>query len=261
MARRGRYSRRAMTKPSLITPDDFRQIYDRFQSPLARQDCGRFCAPLNGGEPVCCSTKHAIPIVQKVEWKLLKSRTDMWRSYKPVDAASRKIAEDAEPECKAIECRGARHCERDNRSLACRAFPFFPYVDRAGKFIGLAYYWDFEDRCWVISNAAEVERNFIGEFGAAFEHLFERDPEEYTTYREHSLAMRRVFSRRRKAIPIIARAGGYLQELPYGKGLVPADASAFRKHGPYRSDAAYARAVKDAEAVVAADAEAARELR
>jgi len=249
-----------MTKPPIITPDDFRQIYEQFQAPLARKDCGRFCAPLNGGEPVCCSTKHAIPIVQKPEWKLLKTRTDMWRPYVPVDAASRKIAQEVEPECKAVECRGARHCERDNRSLACRAFPFFPYVDRGGKFVGLSYYWDFEDRCWVISNADEVERSFIGEFVAAFELLFARDPDEYRTYKDHSLAMRRVFSRRRMAIPVIARAGGYLKELPYGKGLVKTDANPFRKHGPYRSDKTYARAVQEAEAdAAAADAEAGAE--
>ena len=46
-------------------PADFREIYEGFQSPLSRFDCGKHCAPLNGGEPVCCTTRHAIPVVHK----------------------------------------------------------------------------------------------------------------------------------------------------------------------------------------------------
>ena len=101
-----------MTEKSLITPDDFRQIYERFQASISRFDCGRKCAPLNGGEPVCCSTGHAIPVVQKIEWEHLKSRTDMWRRFKPYDAATRKIVKELGPSCCAVECRGARHCDR-----------------------------------------------------------------------------------------------------------------------------------------------------
>ena len=187
-------------------------------------------------------------MVQKIEWEHLKSRTDMWRRFKPYDAATRKIVKELGPSCCAAECRGARHCERDNRSLACRAFPFFPYIDRQGKFIGLAYYWDFEDRCWVISNMAVVERAFLADFVAAFELLFERDEEEYDSFKEHSVSMRRVFSRRRQPIVFIGREGGYFKELPHGRGIRPCEAKDLPKFGPYRSERAYARALKEAGA-------------
>lgn len=237
-----------MADKSLITAHDFGQIYDLFQASISRFDCGRKCAPLNGGEPVCCSTQHAVPVVQKVEWELLKSRTDMWTRFKPYDRATRQIVKEIGSDCAAVECRGARHCERDNRSLACRAFPFFPYIDQEGKFIGLAYYWDFEDRCWVISNIKVVEAEFIKDFVKAFELLFARDPEEYDNFKSYSGTMRRVFSRRGKPIVLIGREGGFFEVRPYGKGIRPTTADKLPKFGPYKSDRAYERALRDAQA-------------
>ena len=65
------------------TKKDFKTIYDKFSAPIAKKlDCGRICAPLNDGIPVCCSTENAIPIVEDEEWKLLKSRTDLWKPFK-----------------------------------------------------------------------------------------------------------------------------------------------------------------------------------
>jgi hypothetical protein len=227
-------------------PEDFKQIYEGFKSPLSRFDCGRHCAPLNGGEPVCCTTRHAIPVVHKTEWQLLKSRSDLWHRYRPTDAHARRIVGELASSCTAIECKGAAFCERDNRSLACRAFPFAPYITREREFVGLAYYWIFEDRCWVISNLAIVAPAFVAECVAAYERLFAVDAEELATYVDHSAAMRRVFSRKRRAIPLIGRDGRFLKVRPHGAGIVPADPATFPKHGPYRSPRAYARAVRQA---------------
>src|SRR3546814_8877003 len=70
-----------------IQPEHFAELYRRFQASISRHDCGRWCAPLNhGGGPICCSTNDAVPIVHRSEWKLLKSRTDLWRPFKPYDA-------------------------------------------------------------------------------------------------------------------------------------------------------------------------------
>jgi len=227
-------------------PEDFARIYERFMAPIARFDCGKKCAPLNGGEPICCSTQNAVPLVQKSEWRLLKSRTDLWKLFKPYDAATRNIVKDLHHSCTAIECKGVAFCERENRSMACRAFPFYPYITREGTFAGLAYYWDFESTCWVISNLSIVDADFVREFVDAHEMLFAADRDEYDTFREQSASMRRVFSRRNWVIPLIGRDGGYLKVMPRGGRILPADPAKFRKHGPYRSAAAYARAVKQA---------------
>ena len=65
-------------KPKVtLKADDFGSLYKDFNAPISRFDCGRKCAPLNGGEPVCCSTQNAVPVVHKVEFEFLKARTDL----------------------------------------------------------------------------------------------------------------------------------------------------------------------------------------
>ncbi len=226
-------------------PALYEKLYDMFEAAISRYDCGRKCAPLNGGEPVCCSTEHAVPIVHKVEWQFLKSRTDLWHGFKAYDAQTREIVETMASNCTAIECRGARHCERENRSLACRAFPFFPYITREGEFKGLSYMWEFEDRCWVISHLEIVDAEFVKQCIAAYDLLFDHDPEELEGVREHSANMRRVFSRWNRAIPLIGRDGNYWKVLPHGRGIVRARLKDFRRHGPYVSERAYRKAVAE----------------
>jgi hypothetical protein len=236
--------------PARPKPEFFADLYRRFQAPVARFDCGKMCAPLNGGEPVCCSTDHAIPLMDRAEFRLLRRRSDLWRRFVPQDAHARKVVADVHETCVAATCKGARFCERDNRSLACRSFPFFPYLTREDDLVGLAYYWGFEDRCWVISNLGVVDRTFVREFIDTYERLFAADPEERQAFRAESASLRRVFARARRAIPLIGRDGRAYEVLRGGR-IVPANLGRFRKHGPYRSEAAYARAVKEAAAAAA----------
>ncbi|MCC7045872.1 MAG: hypothetical protein IT562_04090 [Alphaproteobacteria bacterium] len=188
----------------------YKKIFDTFQAPVSRYDCGRKCAPLNEGVPVCCDTGHAIPLVDKHEWLLLKSRSDLWRPYRARDAQAKEELADKHRDCRAIECKGFRHCERDNRSMACRAFPFFPYITREDELVGLSVFWDFADRCWVQSNLQIVEPAFVRECIAAYELLFDNDKLERDANREHSAAMRRAFTRMDRIIPLLGRKGEYL---------------------------------------------------
>ncbi len=218
-----------------IKPEEYESIYAGFQSAISRYDCGQYCAPHNGGEPVCCSTKHAIPIATVGEWKFLKLHTDLWHIYQPQTQAERKVKEDLPHNCRALECKGAALCEREHRTLSCRTFPFFPYITRDSDFVGLTYYWQFADLCWVISNLQIVEREFVREFVSTFELLFRRIPDEIETFRDHSASMRRVFSRQKRMIPLIGREGGYFEVLPGTGEIRPARVEDFAKHGPYNN--------------------------
>lgn len=230
------------------TKKDFKIIYDMFSAAIAKKlDCGKICAPLNDGSPVCCTTENAIPIVEKEEWKLLKSRTDLWRPFEPFDKESKKIVKELPDTTCAVECKGAAFCERENRSLACRAFPFFPYFTKDGELIGLACYWTFEDRCWVISNMQVVEKKFVNEMITAYEYLFDKDEEQYEAYYEESATMRRVFSKRNEPIQIVGRDMEYLMVLPKSGGrIIPTKASAFQPYDPFTSNKAYKKAIKEA---------------
>ena len=229
-----------------LTSADFARIYKGFNASVSRFDCGRKCAPLNGGEPVCCSTQNAVPVAEKAEWDLLKSRTDLWHIFKPYDAPTRKIKEDLTSTCRDIECKGARFCERDNRTIACRSFPFFPYINRAKQFIGLSIYWDFQDRCWMMSNMQVVDQKFIDEFCTSFEVIFAKDKEEFDTFVDFSATMRRVFSRWKRPIPMLGRDGSFNLIMPGTGEIKQVDAAALPKMGPFRSETAYRRAVREA---------------
>ena len=210
------------------TPKDYAEIYKRLQAPISKvYDCGKKCAPYNNGEPVCCTTGHAIPIVEHSEYKLLRSRTDMWTPFKPKTAADRaEIADLKGSACRAVECKGAAHCERDNRSMACRSFPFFPYFNPAGELVGLATYWSFEGQCWVISNLTIVEQPFIDDMIASHDLLFAKDEDWRKTYRGQSATMRGVYSRKGKRFPVIGRNGDYFWVLPKSGGkMIPAKKS------------------------------------
>src|SRR4051812_37353273 len=183
------------TLPKKARVDVYRRVYDNFQASVTRFDCGKHCAPHNSGSPVCCSVEHAVPIVDKWEWQLLKSRTDLWRPYKPTDADGRKLVADMHDDCRAVECKGAAFCERDNRSLACRAFPFFPYITKEREILGVSVFWQFQELCWVINHLEHVTADFVRECIAGYEAVFAADPEEFAANRELAADMRRVFTR------------------------------------------------------------------
>lgn len=199
---------------------DYAVIYDGFSAPISKvYNCGAKCAPFNEGQPVCCDAEHAIPIVDKSEWALLKKRTKMWKPFVARSADQKaEIADLKGSENCAVECRGAAHCERDNRSLACRSFPFFPYFDPDKNFVGLSYYWNFEGLCWVIHNITIVEQPFIDQFVKMHEYIFKKDDNWRVTYVDFSADMRRVFSRRREKFAVALRDGGFAWVLPKSGG-------------------------------------------
>lgn len=235
---------------SSIKAADFATLYDGFNSPISRFDCGKKCAPLNGGSPVCCSTENAVPVVHKVEFDLLKTRTDLWSKFKPYDYATKQIVEELTPDCMAIHCKGVRYCERDNRTIACRGFPFYPYLTRQKQFVGIGTYWVFEDRCWMMSNIEIVDKKFVAEFVDTYEKLFAKDHSEFTTYIDFSASARRVYSRWKRKIPLLSRTGELLIVEPSTGAIRPGKAKDYPKIAPFNSERAYAAAIKEAEGQV-----------
>ncbi|MCW8914285.1 MAG: hypothetical protein OQK24_00365 [Magnetovibrio sp.] len=220
-------------KTKAATPGTFRKIFDFFDAPIMSVDCGKHCMPLNDGVPVCCDTGNAIPVMQKAEWKHLRTRSKMWGKFTPYDENSQEIVDELSDSCKAVECKGFKKCERDNRSLACRTFPFFPYFTKDGELLGLSYYWHFEDTCWVISNMKKVDQRFIDQFLEAYEILFADDDEELEVFQDYSASQRRVFSRRKQDIPVINRKGKVLLIRPKGKGVKKGSLKDLPKFAPF----------------------------
>jgi hypothetical protein len=215
---------------------DFASLYRRFDAPIAHFDCGAHCAPHNErGVPFCCDTRHAVPAVYDEEWKYLQVNTDLWRPWQGRSPAERRRLQEETPDgMTLLECKGSQFCQRQFRSLTCRAFPFFPYITRDDWFIGLTYYWEYEYACWVISNLHVVTAEYLAQFFAAFDELFERMPQEREGYRQYSMTMRRVFGRRRRAIPLLHRNGKVYKITPRNGRMRRVDARSLPAFGPYK---------------------------
>jgi len=232
-------------KPAL-EPADFAALYEGFDAPVSRYDCGRKCAPLNNGTALCCSADNAVVVAYKAEFEFLKGRTDIWSKFKPYDYPTRQIVEELTHDCMAIECKGVAFCERNNRTLTCRGFPFYPYLTRQKELVGIGTYWMFEDRCWMISNLEIVERTFIDQFLATYEAIFAKDPSEFQTYVEFSASARRVFSRWKREIPLLGRDGKLMIVEPSTGAIRPGKPKDFPKMAPFNSERAYKAACKEA---------------
>lgn len=211
----------------------YRRIFNGFNAPVVPLDCGEKCRHLNDGIPVCCDIDHAVPVMDKSEYKELRSRSKLWRKYRPENEHGEELVDSLHKDCVACECKGAKFCERDNRSLSCRAFPFFPYIDKDGDMLGLATYWTFEDRCWVISNMKMVTQEFVEEFFETYEYLFKEKPDEFEVFKDYSATMRRVFSRWKRPIYIVDRNKTFHAIQPKGAGMHQVRKRELPKFGPY----------------------------
>jgi hypothetical protein len=237
-----------MSNSTSFTPQDFKDIYTRFDAPISTMDCGVKCGPYNErGVPFCCDLQYAVPTAYLSEWQYLKANTNLWREWHSADStltAGERVKEEVElkqetPEGMIlIACLGHKQCQRNFRSLTCRQFPFFPYVDSQGSFLGLSYYWDYEDLCWVISNMHVVTDEYITQMIAAFEEIFKRIPGELENYRYHSERMRDVYNERRRAITLLHRNGHIYKITSHNERLRRVPVEALPKYGPYKMAAA-----------------------
>src|SRR6185503_14471179 len=205
---------RIYKSPSDLRGDEIRELYARFHSPIAEFDCGKKCAPHNpSGKPFCCDICHAVPAAYKSEWKYFKENTELWHRWRGdecenVTAEQRhELRANTPKEMVLLACLGPSQCEREYRALSCRQFPFFPYVTSDYRFIGMAYEWEFENKCWVISNLSQVTRKYREEFIQAFDQLFALFQSEFDNYAYHSEKLRDEYVRRRQRFPLLHRDG------------------------------------------------------
>ena len=215
---------------------DFAELYREFHSPVTEFDCGDRCAPYNErGVPFCCDINHAVPAAYQDEWTYLRCNTNLWRPWQSDDTALMEALNQQTPPGQVlISCLGHLLCQREYRSITCRSFPFFPYITLSGEFIGLSYYWQYEDRCWVISHLEMVSEKYLSEFVKVFDFIFEQMPEELATYRHFGIIMRRVFGRKHRSIPLLHRNGMAYKVSPRTGQMRRCTPNKFSQFGPYQ---------------------------
>lgn len=106
----------------------------------------------------------------------------------------------------------------------------------------------------MISYMEKVDAAFVEELFKSYEYLFKLDDSEKEPFIELSASMRRVFTRWKRPILLLEKGKVWRKVLPASGGrIVEAKEKDIRRHGPYRSETAYRRAVKEAEEEFAED--------
>lgn len=225
-----------LTGVSELNPEEFTTIYAGFRSPIAELDCGFKCAPYNEyAVPFCCDTRHAVPTAYESEWVYLQVNTDLWHLWEGENRQDIAELQAETPDGQVlIACLGYEHCQREFRSITCRAFPFFPYFNSNKEFLGLSYYWEYEDRCWVISNLQLVSAAYLQAFIKSYETLFVGLPNEISNYNFHSAYMRRVFQGYKRAIPLLHRNDQVYKVSPRNERMLRVKVESLPKFGPYK---------------------------
>jgi hypothetical protein len=219
---------------------DIRQLYDRFDAPITAIDCGMMCAPHNpNGKPFCCDICHAVPAAYRQEWDYLRQATDLWHAWRgdecvgdPPEAG--ELLSETPEHMLLLACLGPAECQRLYRAVSCRQFPFLPYLTSDWRFIGLAYEWEFEDTCWVISHLGQVLDAYRQEFIRFYDHLFEFWPEEFNSYLARSEELRQRYIAARRRIPLLHRNGGYYLLSPASDRMQRVPPGRLPRFGPYR---------------------------
>lgn len=236
---------RILRSPADFTPDDLRAIYDNFDSPIAALDCGEKCAPHNSsGKPFCCDICHAVPAAYTSEWDYLSGATDLWHRYQADECASPPDPEPADPVTDEnlppgmipLACLGPDLCQRPNRVLSCRAFPFFPYISSDGRILGLSIEWEFESVCWVISNLAQVTEEYRASFLHTFDHLLALFDDIFQNYAYHSERMRAYYAAQKRRFPLLHRNGHAYLVSPASERMRRVNSSRLPKYGFYKNE-------------------------
>lgn len=220
---------------------DFLILYSQFDTPIVeRLDCGEKCAPHNPkGVPFCCDICEAVPAAYHQEWEYLQPNTNLWHRWRGDECSSKpedptQLEADTPETMVLLACLGADQCQRPYRALSCRQFPFFPYITDDFRFLGLTYEWEFEHKCWLISNLHRVSNTYRQEFIQTFDDLFSHWPQEMEHYANQAEHMREVFSAKRRRIPILHRNGGCYLLSPGSERIRRVCLEKLAKFGVYR---------------------------
>lgn len=221
---------------------NFQQQYAAFNENICDFDCGQKCLEYNpSGKPFCCDICEAIPTAYDQEWNYLQKHTDLWHAWDQNDCSKNKpnqknIEKDLVDYQILIACKGPADCIRNFRAVSCRQFPFFPYITHDFRFLGMAYEWHFESKCWVINHLHLVRNEYRKQFIVFYDQLFSIWPDDMESYASLSDQMRIAFIERKKRIPILHRNGHSYLLSPKNEKLEKVDPNQYQKYGVYKHE-------------------------
>ena len=213
----------------------FKELYQEFSLPLSGIDCGEKCGPYNDyGVPVCCDIEIVVPAAYDLEWEYLKAETELWHLWRGSGSIGQEeLIRDVQPGQQLLQCLGHQSCQRTFRSITCRAFPFYPYLDSTGNLLGLAYYREYRDQCWIISNLSVVKAEYKEQFQRAFEKIFQRYPDTKENFLHFSGYMREQAADASEGLTLLDFAGQVLMVNPISEQVREISFRDLESYGPF----------------------------
>jgi len=215
----------------------FQNLYLGFSQPLSEIDCGQKCGPYNDyGVPVCCDIGILVPTAFKKEWVYLEGATDFWHQWEGLSTPEgAELLQEMQPGQVPLECLGYKRCQRDFRTFSCRSFPFFPYLDGNGIFIGLAYYSEYLEQCWILSNLSLVSIEYKKQFQMTYDRIFKIYPETHKAYLGYSTYMRNLAESEGNDLILLDFYGQALRLDPRNETIEELSYTDLETYGPFRT--------------------------
>jgi hypothetical protein len=189
----------------VLRHQDIREFYALLGEEIADFDCGAVCAKRNrNGLPYCCDVSKTIPLMYREEYEYVRRHSSMWRPYKPRDPDEK--LDELEYHL-YVECRGPGRCERAWRSIVCRIFPTYPYMDEDGRAIGLFFNTCLRDKCHLAGRPELVRAAFIRDHLKFWNLLLERHEGEHEFHMALSRQAEARHQRLRKPFVVMMPGG------------------------------------------------------
>lgn len=190
-------------RKSVLTDKKLGRFYRLLSAPMTDFDCGKLCAPDNGGVPACCEAETTYPVLYVDEFKWLRKKGKFWKRMRLKKKAARKLAGELHESSLLARCPGPAACKRASRAIVCRIFPFEPHLNEDGRVQGLTFNFDMEDRCPLIGRPeSDFNPVYIRNSIIFWKELLALMPEEHDLYMEESDKLRRKFRRKGRKVPV-----------------------------------------------------------
>lgn len=177
----------AKNKKPKLTHNDLEKMFDLMSHSMISFDCGQLCKETCSCIPACCDNNTLFPLLFKEEYVWLTEHKGAdWKSFKP---CRKKYTEFKNLSDHLIfaKCPGIEKCNRDTRALACRFFPFEPYVDRKGKVLGLTFMTDDPEQCPLVTKPVKTfSKKYIRASIKVWQSLVDTFPDEKRLYKSES---------------------------------------------------------------------------
>ena len=186
-----------------ITDKKLKRFYRLLSVQMIDFDCGKLCAPKNGGMPYCCENESVVPILFYEEYKWHQGNGKYWKKMPPKTKEIRKFIEESEPYYVFSKCPGPESCVRSKRSLNCMTFPFEPHLSKDGDILGLAYANTHKAECSLIGKPEKTYNPlYISNVIKFWQAIFELYPEEEQMYFDESRKRERRLKRQGKRLRV-----------------------------------------------------------